>query len=292
MVLAQHVGVVDANYDSLATGQDSIRVSQVLADPSHLAAIPKSLGPWQETRSYDWDPIAQVLHANVMISRDYRQDGLLQPVNLLIVTSTNVTSFHQAAVCYQSQGWQTADNGTLKVPVPNATFEAATWPATSQIGIENTTVPAARLIATKTNATSGENEERLAVYLYLQQENWRIPQSITWVRVEAVAEPGTEDSLAPAIGTLLGAALPHLFQFQAHAEPTIAEGIVRVYGLPGAAVEILAVFLSSAPASMPLIRHFKTHGRKNPEQPGHDPAPDPTKVGSAAASGTSIDGLK
>lgn len=206
-----------------------------LGDAGALRTIPTQLGPWEATREHDWDRVAEILDTNVLLSRDYSHPNLLQPANLLVVQSGNVSSFHPAPVCYRAQGWTLAseEGEGVRVPVPNATFAREAWLSEDEPYTFDGEVGAKLLDVTKANETGGLVERRVALYVYLKSEDWRVTDSVTWVRVEMSLPPSSPAQEAePILADLLGRALPALFVFQAAHEPTIAESLAAS-GAPG-----------------------------------------------------------
>jgi Protein of unknown function (DUF3485) len=233
MIFAKSVSVVDTELREDSGHAQKVLTKLDLAKNESLQSIPTKLGNWTLARTYEWDNIGTLLNANVLLSRDYSRPDLLQPVNLLIVQSTNVSSFHPAPVCYQVQGWTVHDNGTVEnVPIPNATWSQQAWLSNEEPFVFHGNLTAKVLDVTK--GTGANATEHVTMYVYLKKEDWKVTNDITWVRMEISVPVGSD--IAPAVrvmSDLFAAAVPNLFSFDAGHEATLAEGIVAKLGPSG-----------------------------------------------------------
>lgn len=242
MLFAKSVAMVDTELRE--SGPDAVRVLTRfdLGSQEQLDRIPTRMGSWTMTQERDWDRVADILNTNVLLSRDYRHPALFQTVNLLVIESTNVSSFHPAPVCYQAQGWTVPAGGGSKVAVPvtNGTWAQQPWLSDAEPRAFAGNVSAKLLEATKIGPDGAVTEKRVALYVYLKEEDWRVTRSVTWLRVEIALPPSSppEEAL-PILADLLGEAVPHLFQFEEQDELTIAQFALARYGA-AASVPIIA----------------------------------------------------
>lgn len=250
MVVAKSVAVVDTELREDGASPQRVLTTMDLGKPD---ALPRKLGRWNATQQYAWDDVGTLLHANALLSRDYARPGLHQPVNLLILQSANVTSFHPAPVCYRAQGWDVHDDGLLvPVPIPNATWAQPGWISDDAPGTFHGNLTAKALVATK------EGDERVALYVYLKKSDWAVTRDVTWIRVEIGVPPGTDptDAVA-AMRDLLGEAVPYMFRFEAGEEPVLGQALLHNYGLLGG---LAIVALVSVPSGF-IVAGFVRRGK-------------------------------
>jgi hypothetical protein len=229
MIFAQSVAIVDTELRDQGADPTRVLTRLDLGDEAQLQRIPRELGPWRLAQERDWDRVAEILNTDVLLSRDYTRSDLLQPANLLIVQSTNVSSFHPAPVCYRAQGWTVpADGGrVVTVHVPNATWAQERWLSDAETNVFGGNITAKLLEATKTNAAGEVVEKRVALYVYLKKEDWRVTKEVTWIRTEIVIPPDSpaEEAL-PVLSSLLGETVPQIFTFRGE-ETTFGEELWR-----------------------------------------------------------------
>lgn len=225
MIFAKQVNIIDTELRESTGSAQRVLAKRDLGDVEQLSRIPTRLGPWNMSLEHDWDRVAEILNTDVLLSRDYAHPNLLQSTHLLVIQSHNVSSFHPAPVCYRVQGWLLPEDGgqTVSVPVPNATWAKESWLSDAESNVFSGNVSAKLLEVTKEDANGTVTDKRVALYVYLKQEDWHITNSVTWVRVEMVlpaSSPATE--ALPLLQDLLGRALPELFTFEDREEQTLA----------------------------------------------------------------------
>lgn len=265
MVFAQNVDVLAADLKEKNVQPQRVSARIDFGDAEQLDRIPKKLGNWTLAKEYDYDRVQDILSADVLLSRDYRRPDLLQTVNLLIVQSSNVTSFHPAEVCYRAQGWTLPQDGrNVEVHVENTTWASSHWLSPDERNVFAGNVTVQTIEALRGNATSPVIEKRVAMYAYLKRENWRVTEEIAWIRVEMALPVWENSSVAePILGSLLGEAFPALFVVKQGGEKLLIETLVLEKGAwgVGAAVALLALpalfFVGrSAPARTRLGREI------------------------------------
>lgn len=262
MIFARKVQIVDAELRESSQPR-SVLSRMDLGDPKDLAKVPKRLGPWNSTREYQYDRVAAILNSDVLLSRDYRRADVFQPVNLLIIQSTNVSSFHPAPVCYRAQGYVVpADEGhVVNVDVPNATWAQQQWLSADEKNVFDGNLSAKLLAVTKAAPNGTIVEERVALYVYLKREDWRVTDEVTWIRLEIVVPPGTPgEDVLPVLADLMKSAVPELFVFKRTDERTLGESLVTELGVGGAGIIAVAVVVPCWPIAV-AVRHSM---RKSP----------------------------
>lgn len=242
MIFAKTVSVVDTELREQSPHAARVLTQYDLGDNASLQKLPEKLGNWSLTHTYDWDSVATLLSANTMLSRDYERADLAQPVNLLIVQSRNVSTFHPAPVCYVAQGWTVPDDGQIvSVPVPNASWSQAQWLSKGEPYVFQGEMTAKALDVTKGIGTKNATEH-VALYVYLKREDWQITNDITWLRFEIDVPPGTgADAVLPILSDLFAQTVPHIFAFDAGHEQNLAESLVTRAGAAGYAVMAIGV---------------------------------------------------
>lgn len=259
MIFAQKVDVVDAELRG-SSGSQAILTRMDLGNPGALAAIPRHLGAWNASRDYDYDRVAAILNANVLLSRDYQRDDLFQPVNLLVIESANVNSFHPAPVCYRAQGYDVpADEGqVVSVPVPNGSWAKEEWLSQAEPQVFRGNLSAKLLEVAKPGPNGAIAEKRVALYVYLKREDWRVTDQVTWVRLETVIAPSaTARDALPFLADLMKDVVPTLFSFRDGAERTLGESLLDHFGLAGAGLIAAAVVAPCWPIATAMRRSLR-----------------------------------
>lgn len=163
-----------------------------IGDAEKLAKFPQKLGNYSMTHQYQWDSIAELLDTDVLLARDYRAPGLYLPVTLLIVQSTNMSSFHPAPVCYKAQGYTILDDHTetTTIPVTNGS-----WARSGLFSGDNRefngTIEAKRLVVEKIRKDNATTRE-LNLYFYIKEETALVTEKVAWVRMSMFV-PATGD---------------------------------------------------------------------------------------------------
>lgn len=199
----------------LRTGNDQrtyVATKYPVGDAAKLQAFPTRLDNWTMTNQYDWDFIAQLLNTNVLLARDYRAPGLYIPASLVIIQSTNVSSFHPAPVCYQAQGYTIVDSETATVSVP---ITNTSWASNGVFGSDGHSfsgnLQAKRLVVEKT-LKNGEAQRELNLYFYLKQQQGSVTEKIEWVRISMYIPPtGDYSQHQKVLEDLMAHVVPELF---------------------------------------------------------------------------------
>lgn len=225
MIFARKVAIIDTELREMGGDARFVLTKMDLGDEAQLRSIPHDLGAWEMEEERDWDRVAEILNSDVLLSREYARADLYQTVNLLVVESTNVSSFHPAPVCYRVQGWSVPEDGgaTVSVPVPNATWAQASWLGEGEPYVFAGNLSAKLLSVTKTRP-DGSEEQRVALYAYLKREDWRTTREVTWIRTEIEVPAGTDPlDVAPVLGSLFAETVPHIFSLREGQEKMVWE---------------------------------------------------------------------
>lgn len=254
-IFAQSVSLVDTELRERGTEPQRVLTKMELGDAASLESVSEELGAWRMTTEHDWDKVADILNTDVLLSRDYSHPNLIQPAHLLIIQSYNVSSFHPAPVCYRVQGWELPADGGRSVPVavPNATWAESHWLSEAEPRAFNGTIEAKLFDVVKRDDDGNVTEKRVALYVYIKREDWRVTNSVTWVRTEIAVTPDTTaEQAAPVLADLLGAALPELFHFGDEDEDTLGFSLLTG-GVPGIAA-FAAMLALPAALGFPLLK--------------------------------------
>jgi len=260
MIFARKIDVIDTELRDTGANPQRVLTKYDLANPKDLAKIPKQLGNWTLAKEYKWDSVATILDTNVLLSRDYARADVFQPVNLLIIQSGNVSSFHPAPVCYRAQGWDVPENegDPVQVEVPNVTWAQQQWLSKDEQNVFSGNVSAKILTVTRHDANGTVTEKRMALYTYIKREDWRVTNSVTWVRVEMAVEPNaTSAEVLPILSDLMRETVPSLFSFKVSEEKTLGETVVAKYGLVGGG-GVALVLLSPMAVVVPALLRNRT----------------------------------
>lgn len=189
----QGVTFIDTELRAAPTSPRMIETKHPLGDPVGLAEFPTSFGKWNMTHEYEWDFLAELLDTDLLMSRDYRAPGLYLPVSLLIIESTNVSSFHPAPVCYKAQGFTIVENetATVEVPVPDDSWARAGWFGEGEARTFEGSLEAKRLLVERTTP-DGSVRRELNLYFYIKQETASVADGVAWVRISMYV-PATGD---------------------------------------------------------------------------------------------------
>lgn len=209
----QGVSFIDTE---LKTQNDAARLyvntKYPIGDAEKLNQFPTSLGKWNMTHEYDWDFIADLLDTDVLIARDYRAPGVYIPVSVVIIQSTNMSSFHPAPVCYKAQGFEIVDAETSTVSVPvNETQWAREGLFEGDQRAFGGTIQAKRLVVERVTE-DGAVQRELNLYFYIKEEEGRITQKVEWVRISMfVPAKGDYSRHEAVLKDVMGEVVPELF---------------------------------------------------------------------------------
>lgn len=209
---SQAVSFIDTELKKDDGNHLMVNTKYPIGDKEKLEAFPKTMGKWSMTHEYDWDFIAELLDTDVLIARDYRAPGIYIPVSLVIIQSSNVSSFHPAPVCYKAQGFTIVDSETATVPVEvNNTAWAKQGVFAQDLHAFDGKLVAKRLVVEK-EVSGGAKMRELNLYFYLKEEQGNVAQKIEWVRISMYV-PATGDYSAHEniLKEFMGEVVPELF---------------------------------------------------------------------------------
>lgn len=189
------VSFIDTELRAASTANKQfVNTKYPIGDAEQLAAFPKEFGTYKMRYQYEWDFLAELLDTDVLMARDYGGPGLFLPVTLLIVQSTNMSSFHPAPVCFKAQGWTINESSTAVVDIP---VDDAAWARQGVLeGDQHAfdgTIQAKRLLAER--EVNGSKQRELNLYFYIKEESNGVATKVSWIRVSMFV-PATGDYTA------------------------------------------------------------------------------------------------
>ena len=297
---------VDARLRERDTGRVSVnKLKMSLNEQEHLEKIPHQIGDWRGTDDDATELIREKLHADVLLMRTYRKDGLSQPLFLVIVHSASVGNLHPPPVCYRARGYSIEEEGEATVPVEygalrrriegqilDATDEqgqrtTGEWIAT-KLGIPTGTaeIPVSRLLVYKTDGDKIA-ERRLAYYLYLKDTEFVGYSEFSMLRVSALIPEHDYDHIENEISDFMSEVLALVFGINVEEREPLF-GYIAGFGLNGYLVIAALFLLPLAMLVYPLAtrkvfsraEHSEAMARENDDQ---TKAPDRLAEGAETA---------
>jgi hypothetical protein len=214
MILAKRVTMIGTEL-SYATGDElPVRTKLDLGNNTHMQAFPKQIGEWT---AYDYNTtwLIQQLGADVVLLRAYSHPQLYQPIFFLIMQSNNRTSFHPPIVCYPALGYTIEEEGKETVTVHNASWVEDPWLSKADMKRNDAILPVKKLVVAKNSADTGRVTERRVVLYFYVKEPPLSSDTITMVRVEALAPTdGSYEGILKVSKEFMGDTIPRMFEVQ------------------------------------------------------------------------------
>lgn len=159
-------------------GGAPVETTGYLRSSEDLDRVPSQFGEWNMTQDKSdepgWQNVKETFKADALISRDYVKPGLYTPVNVFVIDSQFTRVLHSLPVSYGLEGFEQNASSTVQLNVTNATWLAEDSP--------NQQIPVVEGTFVKTNATTGEVEERRLVHYYwVKRQAWGVTDHLTWV---------------------------------------------------------------------------------------------------------------
>ena len=213
MLLAKSITTIGTEL-SHATGDETpVRAMMDFGSNEHMQAFPEQIGDWKGS-DYNTSGIAESLGADVLLMRAYSHPKLYQPVFFLIMQSTNRSSFHPPIVCYPALGYTIEEEAKGEVPVHNVSWAAGPWRSEKDVTF-NGTISARKLIVVKESKEDGKVTERRVVLYFYVKESPFASNTITMVRVSALAPlEGSYDGILNITKEFMGDTMPYMFEIR------------------------------------------------------------------------------
>jgi hypothetical protein len=214
MILARRVTMIGTEL-SYATGEElPVRTKLDLGNTEHMQAFPKRIGEWTAF-DYNTTSLMEQLGADVVLMRAYSYPQLYQPVFFLIMQSHNRTSFHPPIICYPALGYTIDGEGRETVTVHNVSWVEDPWLSKPDMRRNEALLPVKKLVVVKNSPDTGKIIERRVVLYFYVKEPPLSSDTITMVRVEALAP--TNDSYEGILNVsreFMGDTIPCMFEVQ------------------------------------------------------------------------------
>jgi len=184
-----------------------VQLAPYLRESEGVQGVPKHIGAWNMSRQYNWDPYQQILDADALVSRDYRAPGMNAPASLVVLQSTNMSSFHSPRVCYEMQRFTILEEHTGKVKVPLKSGKSNTTGFVTAEGLE---IDAQRYVVERTIA-QGVTLRMLDLHFFVREESGYVTQRATWIRTSMYIPPGHDMAdYEPILIAFMGEAVPEM----------------------------------------------------------------------------------
>jgi len=237
MILAKRVTMIGTEL-SYATGDElPVRTKLDLGNNEHMQAFPSKIGEWTGF-DYNATGVAESLHADVLLMRVYSHPKLYQPVSFLIMQSNNRSSFHPPIVCYPALGYTIEEEGKETVTVHNVSWVEDPWLSKADMRRNEATLPLKKLVVVKEAADTGKVTERRVVLYFYVKEPPLSSDTITMVRVEALAPTDSSyEGILKVSKEFMSDTIPCMFEVQ-RAERVLFSSLAS-----GSIVEKLVLFM-------------------------------------------------
>jgi hypothetical protein len=214
MILAKRVTMIGTEL-SYATGDElPVRTKLDLGNTEHMQAFPKQIGEWTAF-DYNTTRLMEQLEADVLLMRAYLHPNSYQPVFFLIMQSQNRTSFHPPIVCYPALGYTIEGEGREIVTVPNASWVEDPFLSKPDMRRTEAILPVKKLVVVKNSPDTGKITERRVVLYFYVKEPPLSSDTITMVRVEALAPTdGSYDKILNISREFMSETIPCMFEVQ------------------------------------------------------------------------------
>jgi hypothetical protein len=214
MILAKQVTVIGTELAYATADELPVRTKLDLGNNEHMQAFPKGIGEWSGF-DYNTTGLRQQLGADVVLMRAYLHPNLYQPVFFLIMQSNNRTSFHPPIVCYPALGYTIEEEGKETVTVHNASWVEEPLLSREAVKISEALLPVKELVVVKYAADTGRvTERRVVLYFYVKEPPFS-SNTITMVRVEALAPTdGSYEGILNVSREFMSETIPCMFEVQ------------------------------------------------------------------------------
>ena len=214
MILAKQVTMIGTEL-SYATGDElPVRTKLDLGNTEHMQAFPKQIGEWTAF-DYNTTRLMEQLGADVVLMRAYSHPQFYQPVFFLIMQSNNRTSFHPPIICYPALGYTIEEEGKEMVTVHNVSWVEDPWLSKPDMRRNEAILPVKKLVVVKNSPDTGKIIERRVVLYFYVKEPPLSSDTITMVRVEALAPTdGSYEGVLNVSREFMGYTIPLMFEVQ------------------------------------------------------------------------------
>ncbi len=214
MIFARSITTIGAEL-SYASNETFVRTKVDFGSNEHMRAFPRRINGWRDREYTEAETrLARVLHADVMLMREYVNRRYYMPIYFLIVQSNNRSSFHPPIVCYPALGYKIEEAGTVQVPIRNVSWleEPLFIKQVNKTAFySNRTITVKKLIVVKESPGGGITERRVVLYFYVKEKP--LSNKITMIRVSALAPThGSYNNTLNMTKEFMGLTIPYMFE--------------------------------------------------------------------------------
>lgn len=210
MLFAETITVVDTELAHASGNEIPIRTKLDFGSDEHVNRLPTEIGDWNGF-DYNSADIASMLGADVMLMRAYSSPDSNHTIFLLIVQSTNRSSFHPPIVCYPSLGYTIEEEDGETVHIQSMSWaETPLFEENEDDTHFNGTISTKKIVVAK--KSGGKiTERRVVLYFYIRREF--TSNTVTMIRISALAPiDGSYDDVLRDEKSFLVDLFPHLFE--------------------------------------------------------------------------------
>ena len=239
MLLAKSITTIGTELSHASESETPVRTLMDFGSNEHMRAFPIQIGDWKGS-DYNTTWTTEFLDADVVLMRAYSHPDSYQPVFLLILQSDNRSSFHPPPICYHALGYTVEEEATEEVVVQNLSWAEGPWMSERDATFNGSIVVKKLIVAKESEEYERVIERRVVLYFYVK-ENPFATNSVTMVRVSALAPiAGSYDGILNLTERFMADTLPCMFELRR--EDPVIFTLLASGSIPGK-VAIIVLFL-------------------------------------------------
>lgn len=229
LLLARNVTVVGTELSYSTGNEKTIRAKMDLGDSNCFNSFPKNISGWLGM-DYDAKRYQDVLDADVLLMRRYKDPVSAQPVFLVITFSDNRSSFHPPIICYPSLGYDIVSESVENIPIMDVSWAEkplyGTYKNKTKAYFDPNDIISVKKLDLAKYKKGVLAERKVVLYFYLK-EKVSTSHEVTMVRVSAVvpSEDTYEDTLA-LCKAFCAESMPHMFKI-AEEDDSVAASLIK-----------------------------------------------------------------
>ena len=213
MIIAKSITTIGTELSHASESETPVRTLMDFGSNEHMRAFPMQIGDWKGS-DYNTTRVAERLGADVLLMRAYSHPKLYQPIFFLIVQSNNRSSFHPPPVCYPALGYTIEGEATEEMLVQNMSWAEGPWMSERDASFTGT-ISVKKLIVVKESKEDGKVTERRVVLYFYVKENPFTSNTVTMIRVSALAPlEGSYDGILNITKEFMADTFPSMFEIQ------------------------------------------------------------------------------
>jgi hypothetical protein len=239
MLLAKSITTLGTELSHASESETPVRTLMDFGSNEHMRAFPTRIGDWKGS-DYNTTHTAEFLDADVILMRAYSHPDSYQPVFLLILQSDNRSSFHPPPICYHALGYTIEEEATEEIVVQNLSWAEGPWMSEREAAFNGSIVVKKLIVVKESKEDERVTERRVVLYFYVK-ENPFATNSVTMVRVSALAPiAGSYDGILNLTERFTADTLPCMFELRR--EDPVLFTLLASGSIPGK-VAIIMLFL-------------------------------------------------